>query len=383
MRRDWRLFPEGYRKMKSKAVSEVMLTLLLIGMLTVASDIQPAKASGIIYIKADGSIDPQTANITTVDNITYTFIDNINEPIVIARNNIVVDGAGYALHRQSPVGINLTRRSNVTIRNMEITAFPFGGRGIWIYGSSNISIWGNTMANGIDGIYMRYSNNNIISGNVLTGNAFGLTILYCLNNTVEGNDITSNDMGIFLGESSNNSIRGNNITNREEGVVLAASFNNSITENNIANNDLSGIRISLWSSDNKIYHNNFIDNTQQARIEGLGYANSWDDGYPSGGNYWSNHACTRNPSVGSQPYIIDEDNVDHYPFMDPNGWLLTLFGDLNKDRKVDIDDIMVAALSFGSYPEHPKWNPIADLTKDEIVDIDDIVTIAIHFGEHI
>ncbi len=61
----------------------------------------------------------------------------------------------------------------------------------------------------------------------------------------------------------------------------------------------------------------------------------------------------------------------------------SLPGDLNSDGLVDIDDIMVAALSFGSYPEHPRWNPIADLTKDGIVDIDDVMLVAIHFGEHI
>jgi len=50
--------------------------------------------------------------------------------------------------------------------------------------------------------------------------------------------------------------------------------------------------------------------------------NIWDCGYPYGGNYWSDHACTGNPGDGSQPYIIDENNTDHYPFQDPKRWLL-------------------------------------------------------------
>ena len=44
--------------MKKKIVSGIMLTLLLIGMLTLAFNIQPIKASGTIHIRADGSIDP-------------------------------------------------------------------------------------------------------------------------------------------------------------------------------------------------------------------------------------------------------------------------------------------------------------------------------------
>jgi len=307
--------------MKYKITTGIMLTLLLVGVLILTLNIQPVEASGTIYIRADGSVEPSTANITSANNVTYYFTDNNYDSIFVERDNIVVDGAGYTLHRQSSVGINLTKRSNVTIKNMEITAFPFGGRGIWICGSSKISIWGNTMAKGIDGIYMRYSNNNIISGNLLTGNIDGLTILYCLNNTVNGNDITSNDMGIFLGESSNNSICGNNITNNQHGIWLGMGSNNTIIDNTITNND-HGVQLDFQSSNNKIFHNNFIDNTQQADIEVSGYSNFWDNGYPSGGNYWSDHVCTGNPSDGSQPYVIDENNIDRYPFQDPNGWLL-------------------------------------------------------------
>ena len=49
-----------------------------------------ARAGGTIYIKADGSIDPPTAPITTGDNITYTFADNIFDEIVVERSNIII-----------------------------------------------------------------------------------------------------------------------------------------------------------------------------------------------------------------------------------------------------------------------------------------------------
>ena len=61
-------------------------------------------------------------------------------------------------------------------------------------------------------------------------------------------------------------------------------------------------------------------------------ARQWDDGYPSGGNYWSDHECVDEYSGPSQdipgsddicdtPYIIDENNRDHYPLMRP--WTLS------------------------------------------------------------
>ena len=74
-----------------------MLIALLIGMLVLVFNIKLVKASGTIYIRADGSIEPSTANITSVDNVTYTFTGNINDHIVVERDNIVVDGAGYSM----------------------------------------------------------------------------------------------------------------------------------------------------------------------------------------------------------------------------------------------------------------------------------------------
>ena len=74
----------------------------------------------------------------------------------------------------------------------------------------------------------------------------------------------------------------------------------------------------------------------------------------------------------------------YYVYMSPP----PLPGDLNKDGKVDIDDIIIPALAFGSYPTHPRWDPIADITgpegvPDDKVDIDDVVLVALHFGEFI
>jgi len=55
--------------------------------------------------------------------------------------------------------------------------------------------------------------------------------------------------------------------------------------------------------------------------------------------------------------------------------------DLNMDGKVDIYDVAIVGLAFGSYPGHPRWNPDADLNRDDKVDIQDMTIIADHFGE--
>jgi len=58
--------------MKKRVTIGITLTVLLISMFTLAFNIQPAKASGTIYIRADGSIDPPTTPIQG-DGDLYTF----------------------------------------------------------------------------------------------------------------------------------------------------------------------------------------------------------------------------------------------------------------------------------------------------------------------
>jgi len=68
---------------------------------------------------------------------------------------------------------------------------------------------------------------------------------------------------------------------------------------------------------NRIYHNDFVDNKKQ--VQSYSSSNVWDDGYPSGGNYWSdyNGYDSNHDGIGDTSYFIDENNTDHYPLMVP------------------------------------------------------------------
>jgi hypothetical protein len=50
------------------------------------------------------------------------------------------------------------------------------------------------------------------------------------------------------------------------------------------------------------------------------------------------------------------------------------------DIKVDLKDVFAAALAFGSFPGHIKWNPVADINGDYKVDLKDYFAIAGKFG---
>jgi hypothetical protein len=58
-----------------------------------------------------------------------------------------------------------------------------------------------------------------------------------------------------------------------------------------------------------------------------------------------------------------------------------VIGDLNSDGTVDLDDLYIIALAFGSKPGDQNWNVHADLTRDGVVNVLDLRTVARHFGE--
>jgi hypothetical protein len=55
-------------------------------------------------------------------------------------------------------------------------------------------------------------------------------------------------------------------------------------------------------------------------------------------------------------------------------------GDLNGDGVVDGKDLIIVAKALGSYPGHPRWNPIADVNLDNEVNGADMVIVAKNFG---
>jgi parallel beta-helix repeat protein len=134
------------------------------------------------------------------------------------------------------------------------------------------------------------------------------------------------EQGIFFDGSTNNEVYSNVMTLNDVALNLTAdSISNTIYANTITQNEY-GIIVS--ESANTIYHNNFIDNTVQVYVLAP-VANAWDDGYPSGGNFWSNHISEDLFSGPSQDqpgsdgiwdtsYSVAEFNVDNYPLTKPH-----------------------------------------------------------------
>jgi len=89
--------------------------------------------------------------------------------------------------------------------------------------------------------------------------------------------------------------------------------------------------------------------------------------------------CQNYTLSGEIPPILYEYDTTNNVYV--NGKIkIRIFGDVTGDGYVGIDDIAVAAESFGSTPDHPRWNEYADVNMDNYIGIDDLVMIAGNFG---
>ena len=61
--------------------------------------------------------------------------------------------------------------------------------------------------------------------------------------------------------------------------------------------------------------------------------------------------------------------------------LVSIIGDLNGDRIVNLQDIVIVCLAYGSTPDSPNWNPIADIIQDNIINLRDAVAVCLNYGK--
>ena len=176
------------------------------------------------------------------------------------------------------------------------------------------------------------NSNNIIVENLDFSTTNGaIQLLGTKNSKIRNNNISwQRGLGaIFLDYSSNNSI-GKNTINMGGATIFGIRFRNSSNNNIISDNNISyvwyGIAL-FYSSNNKIYHNDFIRSSAYIR---RGSGNLFDNGYPSGGNYWSDYIgedLYSSPNqdqpgadgIGDTPYAF-YGGQDRYPFILESGW---------------------------------------------------------------
>jgi len=306
--------------MRIKASALIVLILVLACLLALKFSTKLAAAEPTTWIVDDDG----PADFTTIQAAVNA---------ALSGDTIFVKAGTYGRKQ-----INVGKPLQLIGENKTTTIIDGNGSWVCVYVryTRNVLITGFTIQNGY-GIYSWGSRNVNISGNIIRNNGQGVVVGQSTNNTLSENIVTLNGaMSIFLDGSNSNRILENNVTlNSGDAIWLDNSHGNIIRGNNVSYNGLDtppgyhnrGIRLVFSSSNNIIYHNDIIDNFEQATVWMAGN-NTWDGGYPSGGNYWSdyigddeyhgpNQDILGSDGIGDTPYIIDSGNRDNYPLLEP------------------------------------------------------------------
>ncbi|TET89272.1 MAG: hypothetical protein E3J35_10295 [Methanomassiliicoccales archaeon] len=220
-------------------------------------------------------------------------------------------------------GISTSGPRNVIVNNTAVN-----NTGNFYVGNDEYNLLqNNTAVNGEKGIELWYGSRNTIANNAVSGaTKNGIYVHKANNNTIENNTVFQNYYGMNLAYSDDNVVMNNLATeNSETGIGLYMSNRTILVRNDVRDNDHDGFKV--WMSwYNNIYHNTIVGNHD---IEGLDFMglNYWDNGYPSGGNYWGDYTGDDERSgpnqdqpgydeIGDLPYnVTGGTNQDRYPLM--------------------------------------------------------------------
>jgi parallel beta-helix repeat protein len=247
--------------------SAILLALLLLVSLALVAfpNVGIVKAEeNTIYIRADGTVE-ETDKIQRNGNL-YTFTGDIsNRKILVEKDDIVIDGAGYTLIGTEGRGIVLSERNNVTVKNVKLEME--GGYGILLSTASNCTI----------------------SGNTIIGDAYNINLDNSFNNTVEGNTVTNASRGILIYHSNNNKIIGNIVTDSRVGIELHDCYGNVLRNNQMRNNrsNFSVRQYPTYSYDNDVDASNTVDGKPI-----IYWVNQQDKTVPSNAAYVALINCT-------------------------------------------------------------------------------------------
>jgi parallel beta-helix repeat protein len=266
-----------------------------------------------------------------------------------ARNVSVPEDAGF---------VALINCTEITVQNLQLHN---NTQGILMVDATNVTARDNAISDVRSGILavktplsLNHCENNTLTSNNIGASGLGI-FSYQSNGTVSDNCVSGNLYGIF-DEGNHSSITENIISNctcppmdqwvlgwvaehfepmtvnlgLSTGLILAGS-NGTISRNTISHNDQGVSLLSYgWGGDNRIFHNNFIENGkhvgQQFTSDAFGY--EWDDGYPIGGNYWSGVEFsdeysgsyqneTGSDGIADSVFFVSQNMTDDYPLTAP------------------------------------------------------------------
>ncbi|MGA2681047.1 MAG: NosD domain-containing protein [Candidatus Bathyarchaeia archaeon] len=340
--------------MKRELIKSLALIAILIAMAGIIN-IHETRASQTLvvpdkYSTIGAAVNQASAGDTVfVKSGIYNENVQVDKPLTLegqnSTNTVIIGSGGSSPTAVLVLAADAVKVSGFTIESLNYSKTTMYAYGIWVEGN-NCTITGNIIENTYTGIFCSTqtsititqntvksnfkngicfyggSQNNVSDNNVIGSAASGIEMAG-YSNVISKNNVEGNFRGVGLG-TIYSVLFGNNIVgNTESGIFLAGS-KNIISANNIQNNKY-GVFVTMQLTaplENRIYHNNFLDNRFNAFDNSSALIENWDNGAKSGGNFWSDYLSkypdagqADSSGFGSRAYVINSGNEDNYPLI--------------------------------------------------------------------
>jgi parallel beta-helix repeat protein len=246
---------------------------------------------------------------------TAVEVKNTSACLVIRDCKIVGDG-------RKGIGILLSNAPCVQVTNCQLSGLRTG---IFVYQSPGVIANKNNITSCLRGIEAIESDDSAIGGNtVVDVQEHAIFLWRSQLASVSENTAKNCRNGIYLDSCHHNSIERNHVQELSHGIFIWDSFDCVVVRNIIENCEL-GLAIVHTSERNLIFHNSFKNNVRPATCDSI--RNSWDDGYPTGGNFWQgqptvdllsgeNQNLPGPDGISDNPIQVPFQNLDRYPLIE-------------------------------------------------------------------
>ena len=274
---------------KAFLMTSVVLIAFTSTLISVALLQVDGRSSSVIFVEPGQSIAQAVNNAQDGDRLVIKsgFFNEsrilVNKSLSIvgeSSENTIVDGGRRAQVIFQVVADDVLIQ-NLTLQNTDLAPFMItAASAVTIFNATGVIIRNVSVQNASAGVVLRSSNLSQISCCSISG-----TVSY----------------GIYFRERS---------------------CNNVVVDSTVKNNSVGIGFADMASQWNRLYHNNFQNNTQED-VRSLGGVNYLDDGYPSGGNYWDDCESVdlkngRYQDQNGSDGILDQGfSSDNYPLANP------------------------------------------------------------------
>jgi parallel beta-helix repeat protein len=335
-------------RFKQSFIGILIIIILILSCLQFFSSYSISPPSNFLIINSKGEYIQQSfvsiqeainaaenGSIVNVPSNTYFERIIVNKTITLVGEDAlttIIDGSNSGTVVE--VVANNVGIVGFTIQN---SGWGWTNNGIYVRFADNCEIKNNRLLHNCHNIRLNYSQWSEVTYNIIDGTVpsygYGIRLINSVNCLAKSNNVSNCIGAVHLENATNCTVEENYFTQNSQGIRLYSPCTyNKIVANTVYNNSYDGMIEPMPGNttflDNVFFHNNFIDNEYPFIYSTSG--NIWDDGYPSGGNYWSRYNGTDSFSgsfqnetgrdgIGDTQYAVNYLEADRYPLIHPYG----------------------------------------------------------------